>query len=153
MLKRKGKIMRRNITKLLLVLISIVLFAASGCSVGQDEDIIKFTDSAAENYLTATNNEDYAKFSMDLDEEMKKALPEDKFLEFTSQIKGIIGDYVPGSKKFVKTKKEGGFTSVIYNAEYTEEPAGVEVKIVISKVNNEMKISGSWFNSPKLRRQ
>jgi len=149
--------MRKNITKLLLVLISLILFAAFGCSVSQDQDInqdiIKFADSAAENYLTAINNEDYTKFSMDLDEEMKKALPEDKFLEFTSQIKAIIGNYVPGSKKFAKTIKESGFTSVIYNAEYTEEPAGVEVKIVISKVNNEMKISGSWFNSPKLREQ
>ena len=145
--------MKKNITKLLLVLISFVLFVliAAGCSVSQDEDIVKFTESAAENYLTAINNEDYTKFSVDLDEGMKKALPKDKFLEFASQIKGIIGDYVPGSKKFVRTKKEGGFTSVIYNAEYTEEPAGVEVKIVISKVNNEMKISGSWFNSPKLR--
>jgi len=63
----------------------------------------------------------------------------------------MIGDYIPGSKEFVKTIKENGFTSVAYNAEHTEEPAGVKVKIVIRKVNNDMKIAGSWFDSPKLR--
>lgn len=63
----------------------------------------------------------------------------------------MIGDQVPGSKEFVKTIKESSFISVAYNAEHTEKPASEEVKIVIRKVDNDMKIAGSWFDSQKLR--
>jgi hypothetical protein len=41
--------------------------------------------------------------------------------------------------------------SVIYDTEYTDEPEGVIFTLVLQKVDSQIKISGSWFNSPKLR--
>ena len=73
---------------------------------------------------------------------VKEALPEDEFLEFSSFLRNTIGEYIPGSKEFKGTAIQKGFTSVIYNANYTEETEKVEVKIVISKIGNEYKISG-----------
>ena len=82
---------------------------------------------------------------------MKEILPEAEFLNFVDQIEGIIGNYVEGSKDFKKTERESGYITIVYNAKYSDEPAGVEVRISLQKVNNNIQIAGSWFNSPKLR--
>ena len=123
-----------------------------GCSSGDaDKEFIDFAEIAAEEYLIAVNNRDFEVFSKNLSKEMKEVLPEAEFLNFVDQIEGIIGNYVEGSKDFKKTEKESGCITIVYNAEYSDEPAGVEVRISLQKVDDNIQIAGSWFNSPKLR--
>ena len=62
-----------------------------------------------------------------------------------------IGTYEPGSKKLTRTTKESGYIVMIYNARYTREPEEVIITISLQKIEGEIKIVGSWFNSPKLR--
>jgi len=130
----------------------MMIFPFAGCSQdNNDQEFIDFADIAAENYLIAVNNRDFDAFSKNLSTEMKELLPEAEFLNFVDQIEGIIGTYVGGSIDFTKTEKESGYIAVIYNAKYTNEPAGVEVRIVLQKVDGIIQIAGSFFNSPKLR--
>ena len=82
---------------------------------------------------------------------MEEELPEAEFIKFADQVEEMIGKYVGDSKKFVKVEKQSGYISVIYNTEYTEEPAGVIFTLTLQKVDGVIKIAGSWFNSPKLR--
>ncbi|MCD4670663.1 MAG: DUF3887 domain-containing protein [Actinomycetia bacterium] len=137
----------------LIFLCFMMMIPFAGCSSGDaDKEFIDFAEIAAEDYLIAVNNRDFNAFSKNLSKEMKELLPEAEFLNFVNhQIEGIIGNYVENSKDFIKTEKESGYIWVIYNAKYTDEPAGVEVKIVLQKVDGEIKIAGSWFDSPKLR--
>jgi len=136
----------------IIFLCLIMMIPFTSCSSGDaDKEFIDFAETAAEDYLIAVNNRDFNTFSKNLSKEMKEALPEAEFLNFVDQIEGIIGNYIEGSKVFKKTEKESGYIAIIYNAEYTDEPAGVEVRIVLQKIDGEIEIAGSLFNSPKLR--
>jgi uncharacterized protein DUF3887 len=136
----------------ILFLCLMMIFSFAGCSQNDaNQEFIDFADTAAEDYLIAVNNRDFDTFSKNLSKEMKEALPEAEFLNFVGQIEGIVGNYVEGSRNFIKTEKESGYIAVIYNAEYTNEPAGVEVRIVLQKIDDIIQIAGSFFNSPKLR--
>ena len=136
----------------LLLLCMILVLPVISCSAKQvDQEYIDFSARASEDYLIAVNNRDFNSFCENLSKEMKDAFPEESFLEFTDQIEESIGTYEPNSKKLVKTAKESGVIVTVYNARYTGESEDVIVTIVLQKVDNKIKIAGSWFNSPKLR--
>jgi hypothetical protein len=136
-----------------LLLVAVLLFSF-GCAAKVDVDAVRsYADSMTENLLIGMNNKDYAVFSRDFDETMKKALPESKFSDLIAQINGKIGKYVPNSKKFERAYKTGNFVNVVYKAKFTEESSPVTVRVVFSEVNGEHKISGIWFDSPKLRKK
>lgn len=133
----------------IIFLCLIMILPFTSCSA--DQEFVDFADIAAENYLISVNDQDFDAFSKDLSNEMKEALPEAEFMLFADQIEGLIGKYIEGSKKFIKTEKESGYIAVLYDADYSDEPAGVEVRIVLQKVDGIIQIAGSFFNSPKLR--
>lgn len=136
----------------ILFLCIMIIFPFAGCSQNDsDQEFIIFSETASENYLIAVNNRDFDAFSKNLSNEMKELLPEAEFLNLVNQIEGIIGNYIEGSRDFTKTEKESGYITIVYNAKYTNEPAGVEVRIVLQKVDGIIQIAGSFFNSPKLR--
>jgi hypothetical protein len=140
------------ITITLVLVTAAITFSVAGCSAGDpNKEYIDFAETAVEEYLVATNNKDFGTFSKDLGKEMEEALPEAEFMKFADQIEGIIGKYVAGSKEFVKVEKQSGYINVIYNTEYTDEPAGVIFTLTLQKVDGVIKIAGSWFNSPKIR--
>ena len=137
---------------ILILIVAAAVFTVAGCSSGDtDREYIDFAETAAEEYLVATNNRDFETFSKNLSVEMAEALPEAAFMEFADWVEDIIGKYVQGSKEFVKVEKQSGYISVIYNTEYTDEPSGVIFTLTLQKVDGVIKIAGSWFNSPKLR--
>jgi hypothetical protein len=133
------------------VFIAAFFFALQGCSSSGDQEFIDFAETAAEEYLVSINQRDFTAFSQHLSMEMEEALPEDEFLNFADEAEGIIGNYIPGSKEFLKVEKQSGYINVIFNTEYTDEPAGVIFTLTLQKVEGVIKIAGSWFNSPKLR--
>jgi hypothetical protein len=142
----------KTTTVFLILTITTCILLASGCSTSPaDQEYIDFADTAAEEYLLSINERDYEAFSKNLGKEMMEEFPEENFLAFTDQLEGIIGNYVEGSKEFSKLQKKSGYISVIYDTKYTNEPEGVIFTFVLQKVDGQIKIAGSWFNSPKLR--
>jgi len=97
-----------------------------------------------ENLLVAINENDYTKFSKDLDNAMKTALPESAFSDFISQINGRVGNYVIGSKEFREAYMTEQYINIVYKTQFTEESEEVTVRVVFVK-------SGLWFDSPKLK--
>jgi len=142
----------RTAAVLLILVIAASILLISGCSTSPaDQEFIDFADASAEEYLVSINEADYETFSKHLGKEMMEELTEENFYAFADQVEGIVGNYVEESKEFSKIQKESGYISVIYDTEYTEEPEGVIFTLVLQKVDGQIKISGSWFNSPKLR--
>lgn len=142
---------RKALFFLILTIITCMTITA-GCSTSStDQEFIDFAETAAEEYLVSINDRDYETFSRHLGKEMMEELTEENFLEFADQVEGIVGNYVEGSKEYSKLQKESGFISVIYDTQYTDEPEGVIFTLVLQKVDSLIKISGSWFNSAKLR--
>ena len=83
---------------------------------------------------------------------MKISVPEEEFLDFSSYLKDTIGYYEPGSKVRSYNIAQKGMDVIVYRASYTDEEGEVEVKIVITgSRDGTYRVSGSWFDSPKLR--
>jgi len=141
---------RKNLI-LLILLVFILVQLVMGCRP-IDEQALSFANQATERYLVALNNQDYSAYKEDMDAGMLEAVTEEEFIKFSSYLEENAGEYMPDSKKYSGYTTKNGNILVVYRAEYTLEEEGVTVTTVISKSSEGIyKISGSWFDSPKLR--
>ncbi len=134
-----------------------LLFAAllaTGCKptveiTGKErETILKTADPMTDNLMTAFNAGDYATYSRDFNEPLKKALNDKKFKETRTMITGKLGVYK--SRVLNTVVRKGKYDIVIYSAVFEKE-RGVQVRVVLEKAKDVYKLAGLWFNSPKLR--
>lgn len=140
-----------------LTIIFLLLFQAglSGCAAqssvaGNEATFRNRADQITENILQAMNNDDYARYSERFDEPMKRALPEDKFLEVNQALKKKIGIYL--TKEYLSMETQGIYTIVLYKAQFSDEPEGVIVRSVFSGTDGNVYVSGFWLDSPNLRK-
>ncbi len=132
----------------------LALVFAFGCAAKVDvSEVRSYADSMSENLLTAINGKNYEMFSRDFDSAMENAVSKSKFSTLLAQINGKIGAYIPNSKEFERAYKSGKFMNVVYKAKFTNETSSVTVRIVFDEVNGKHKISGLWFDSPKLKQE
>ncbi len=108
-----------------------------------------YADPMTENLLLAINAGNYTAFSRDLDSAMLGSITQQSFSILCANLQSKVGNYT--AKAFIRGEGVSGYTIAYYNATYTNEPAGVSVKVVFSQVNGTEKVSGLWFDSPKLR--
>lgn len=144
-----------------IIVIAIAALAVVGVGLGifyyytqmpqpTDEVALRiYADPMSENILQSINAANYTSFSRDLDSTMKAAIPEQSFNTMCSTLQQKVGSYT--SKTFIRGEAFQGFTIAYYNASFTNEPAGVTVKVVFSSAGGPAKVSGLWFDSPKLR--
>ena len=153
--------MKQRITANFLIIIVIVAaIIVAGC-MEQDrengnvtpitplDDVREHSDRITENILLGMNNDNYTEFSEHFDQTMKNTMSQAVFNETNALIKSKIGEYV--SKQFWKAECENQFTIVYYHARFTHEPDNVIIKVVLQDILGEIKVSGLWFDSPKLR--
>lgn len=105
-----------------------------------------------ENILIGRNKKNYEKYSKDFSDEINKSITEEKFLESINLIEGKIGKYIEDSNKFYIATKDKNYINVIYKSKFTDETGDVIVRIVFEEINGSMKISGEWYDFPKLRK-
>lgn len=106
-----------------------------------------YSDPMTENVLQSINTGNYANFSADLDSTMKSSINQTAFNQLCAALYSKVGNYT--SKDFVRGEILQGFVVAYYNASFTGEPAGVTIKVVFTS-SNPVKITGLWFDSPKL---
>ncbi|MBC7120840.1 MAG: DUF3887 domain-containing protein [Candidatus Methanosuratus sp.] len=109
-----------------------------------------YADPMTENLLLGIENGNYTAFSRDFDDAMRNALNLTNFQQLISNLDSKVGHYVSDSKTFIKGEQTGNYIIAYYMADYTNEPAGVTVRVVFTSDNGPEKISGLWFSSPKL---
>jgi len=130
-----------------LIILLFFCFSFVSCNKTLTAEEIKIktiVDPITENYFVSINNEDYDKFSKDFDDGMKKAITKDNFIQLFLPVKNELGDYIPNSIKLVTIANEQGFTAVYYDANFLKKN-NIKIKMVFSKINDEYKISGQWF--------
>jgi len=141
--------MKKVVAVLAVLLIAGVVL--SGCSVkALKESDVSFADGMVENVLVAETERNYDMWSKDMDDMMLKAAPKNTFQEGMDSIRGKIGEYVAGSKKFSAAVESKGSTTVQYVAKFTNEEQ-VKVTIAFKDVNGQKKIIGEGYDSQKLR--
>jgi hypothetical protein len=133
-----------------LALIAAVVLALNQNAVEPDEQsqIREYADPAAEKILQSFNSGDYSQFSETFSEMMKSSIPDSLFLENRNMIVAKAGEYV--SKEFYKQEEEGLYQYVYYKADFSNEE-DVSVLIIFEEIKGEMKVSGLWLDSPKIR--
>jgi major membrane immunogen (membrane-anchored lipoprotein) len=144
-----GKIVK---TGLGVVAVLLLIAGLMGCSQSKPAESLaepEYAGAIAENILQAFNTGDYTAYSKHFDEAMKKAMPEATFRDTAASIKQKIGDYV--SKEFDRTETDNIYTAAIYRAKFSEEPGVVTVRVVFLETDDNVFVSGLWFDSPKLR--
>lgn len=139
-----------------LIILSLTIFvlgmAVIGCSREIDPEIISFTDAAMENVLVSLNEENYENYSKDMDDAMLQVATEESFTTFSDFLKDTVGEYRQDSMEYLDSYIQDEYYVVIYNAGYTNETENVMVTAVLSETSEGIyKISGTWFDSPKLR--
>ena len=142
----------RTMTGLIAIVAIVAMVMVTGSIEKNQVDVDQvrqYADPITENILLAMNEDNYTRYSEHFDQGMKNATPEAVFNETNVVIKSKIGDYV--SKDFWKVKCEDQYTTVYYNASFTEEPEDVAVTVAFLEVAREMKVSGLLLDSPKLR--
>ena len=130
-----------------LIILLFFCFSFVSCNKTLTAEEINFkniVDPMTENYFVSINNEDYDKFSKDFDDGMKKAVTKDNFIQLILPVKNGWGDYIPNSIKLVTIANEQGFTAAYYDANFSKK-VNIKIKMVFSKINDEYKISGQWF--------
>jgi hypothetical protein len=143
----------RNAAILLAVIIVVV---SAGIWIYEDSirkvdetSLRIYADPMAENILYSIETEDYTAFLRNMDPTMKAAYTPEQFATIHNLLSDAVGQY--GTKTFVSAERSGDYIVVYYKATYSNEPAGVTVKVVFSvNTGGAALVSGLWFSSPKL---
>jgi hypothetical protein len=145
---------KRALLYLALCAVAIIAIMTPACTGKASNNLAEpsYSPQITENILLAINAGDYAAFSKDFDDSMRKALPAESFQkQFSDGILGKIGEYQGNSKRFFQSSSQAQYTTVVYYAVYSGEPGAVLVQISFRMVNGQPLVSGIFFNSPKLR--
>lgn len=140
---------------IIIVAIAVLFIAAAGLYVKIAEiqpevsQLREAADPIAEDILVALDSGDYMLFMEHMDDTMAEIHNESVFNELSSWVITTIGNYT--SMDYWKADNAQGFLQVYYKADYTGEPAGVVVLVVLTGTGEDAEVSGLWFDSPKIR--
>ena len=127
------------ITIAIVAVLLLSMLPLSGCG-----KTAQWADPIVENVIVSINNEDYSSFIKDFGDSLVKEIPQDKFPEVVSSIKGNFGKYIEGSKNMFSVNISNSVTTAEYKGKF-ENKDSVQFKFVFEKVNNQEKITGFAF--------
>ncbi len=139
----------------LFILVALVTMSVIGCAQKADNSAVRaYADDPTEKMLLAYNEDNYAQYIQNTDDQFKAAVSEDKMKQGNQAVRDKIGNYVPGSKQYtdaVKTTQNSlNYIAVRYTAKFTNETGDVVITMVFDD-NESHQVGGIFFNSPKLR--
>ena len=132
------------------------IFLLLGCSTfpqnvegAERAAVLAYAEPTTDNVLNGYNSGNYAQFSENFDAVMLQAETNAVFQQTRSQIMSKLGKYI--SRQTPMVVKQNNMIIVFYNARFEQED-GVTIRVVFQP-DGEHKLTGLWFDSPKLRQQ
>ncbi len=114
-----------------------------------ESEVRAFADPAVDSLLQAMNTGDYAGYTANFDEQLKKNVTPKLFDLLNPKKIEVVGNYV--SREFAKmVPKDGSFT-LTYKAKFTKEPADVTITVIIKDEGGKLYVGGLNFDSPLMR--
>lgn len=144
----------------ILVTIQIALFTLTACApesrplTGDAKDaVLAYADPMVDNLLKGFNDKDYATFSQNFTDKVKKGIPEATFVKTYDQVTSRVGFYVSRQEQSViqagDAETKNSYVTVVYVAKFEKDQA---VTVTVSfDIAEPHLINGLWFNSEKLR--
>jgi len=138
--------MNKNLNFLLLLMLSAITLAASGCSASQPAGLSEEQVSAvAENILQAINANDHEKFAQDFSDKMKAAFPQAQFSQLRDLLQSASGDFV--SLGLPGLTNSQGYAIYRFPCQFERETVSMTITFLIGG----QKVEGIWFDSDNLR--
>ncbi len=139
----------------LVLLLAVGLSACSGAQIvaldGAARDAaLVYSEPMTDNLLSGMNEADYSRFARDFDETMRKAVSETAFQDMLNSIGAKLGAYQ--AREVTLVEDTGAYIRVTYKASFANED-GVTVRVVFNDSATDHRVSGLWFDSPKLRQK
>jgi hypothetical protein len=153
--------MKKSIVKVAcaVLILLMVVAGASACNSARVEQV-------AGGALQAIVNDDYEAYMGYFIPEDRPYLTESQFHDTNRLLGEIVGEYI--SSEFLEAGELYGYLTVAYNAEFTEEPAGVTVIFFFQETVSaphyllermgweelyyeELYVAGVLFDSPKIQ--
>jgi hypothetical protein len=138
----------------LVILAACGLLLVAGCTLGppriegaEQDAVLAYAEPATDNMLAGLLTGDHAQFSRDMGPQMLKAMSESELDALRAMLEAKLGGYV--SRQVSSMQKNGNLVTVVYDAQFEEEEH-VTMRVVFDQ---DRRISGLWFDSPKLRQQ
>lgn len=129
------------------------MFVLTSCSGGlseADRQTLAPLEPKVDNLVTGYNDQKYEVFARDFDERMRAGITEAAFTgDFRSRVFDVIGKYV--SREPDSVTKPQGRLLVTYRARFEKERS--VIMRVFFEPGGDQRITGLFFDSPKLRRQ
>lgn len=146
--------MPKRVIVIMIVVVAVIIAVALLVGLGPDpidiDEVRAYADLMTEDILVAMNEGDYEQFSEGFSADMKEAMPQAVFDDvIRGRIQGAVGEYM--SKGFLRAERHDAGVLVSYEADFTEEPDAVIVRVFFREIEVDMYVSGLWFDSPKLR--
>jgi hypothetical protein len=132
----------RNI--LILSLALLLAAPALGGVIGKDDQEIKAAaDPILDNLLAGMNEGNYQQYARDFDDTLKDAIPEKKFSQTRTQILEKLGKYQ--SRSYLGALKQGNMSVVLWKGRFEKSDSDVLIKLVVSKRQDKIVVTGLWF--------
>ena len=136
------------------LLIAVLLLILTACLPGKavkgsDQDaVLNYAEPIADHILNGIEGKDYALFSQDFTDTMKKGIDEASFTQLCNLLSSKVGSYQ--SRQVSSVRDVNGVLLVIYTAVYTNAKQ-VVINLSISPDEPHL-VTGLYFNSPELRK-
>jgi hypothetical protein len=127
--------------------VGFVMLQGTPLTGAERDAVLAYSEAKTDNLMKSITDNDYAAFSRDLNDKMKGAVNADALANMRIKVNGKIGNYV--SRQVDSVVQSGDVVTVIYNAKF-ENDAPVTVRVSFEKTEPH-RISGLWYDSPKLR--
>ena len=144
--------MKKTVLLILVVMVTISMF---GCAQKNNNSAVSaYADDITEKMLLAYNDDNYAQYIANTDNQFKAVVTEDTMKQGNKGVRDKIGNYIPGSKQFTDavptTQNNQKYIAVRYTAKFTNETGDVVITMIFDD-NESHQVGGIFFNSPKLR--
>ncbi len=127
-----------------LFLSCIMVGPVSAGIVGEtNEQVQSKAEAVLENILEGFAEDDYQKYARDFDEFLKEAIPEDKFLLTTRQIKDAMGICV--AREYLGFLNKGEMTVGLWKGTFDGTSEDMLIKLVLSERGDKIVVTGLWF--------
>lgn len=126
-----------------LAMVVAFVSAFAGVIGKTDNEVRTIAEPILDNILKGMKTSDYASYSRDFNNTMKKGLPEKKFLAVNQQIRNQLGDYK--SREYLGFLKKRGMTVVLWKSTFDKSKDDILIKLTVSKQKDKYLVTGLWF--------
>lgn len=108
-----------------------------------DGEIQAIAEPLLDNLLDAFKENDYSKYSRDLDDSLKSIVSEKKFIEADKRTEAIFGNCQ--LRKYLGFLKKSNMTVVLWKAKFDKVEDDILIKLAMLKKGGRYLITGLWF--------